>query len=115
MPDKTTHADPLHIDSPSYQGPERRLEMREWRAHVDARLDDGAATMKHLRSEITENTTATKEVRSDTSELVTLFHSVKGAFWVLEKIGKLAKPLGYIVILTSAVLALVAGVKGGPR
>lgn len=115
MPDKTTHADPLHIDSPSYQGPERRLEMREWRTHVDARLNAGAITMQALQTELGKNTQTTERVETNTSELVTLFHSVKGAFWVLEKIGKLAKPLGYIVILTSAVLALVAGVKGGPR
>jgi len=116
MTDKNQDAaQPLHIDSPSYQGPERRLEMREWRAHVDARLDDGAATMKHLRSEISENTTATKEVRADTSEVVSLLQSFKGAFLVLEKLGKLAKPLGYIVMLASAVLALFAGVKGGAK
>jgi hypothetical protein len=34
---------------------------------------------------------------------------------VLEKLGKLAKPLGYIVMLASAVLALFAGVKGGAK
>lgn len=96
-----------------YQGPERRQDYSHWRATVDQRLNDGAATMKGLREDIAENTAATKQVQVDTTELVALLKSFKGAFSVLEMLGKLAKPLGYIVVLVGGVLGIVAAVKGG--
>lgn len=105
----------LHIDAPGYQGPDRRHELRVWREEVDARLHDGAATMRHLRKELAENTTATKQVQSDTSELVSLLNSFKGAMVVLDKLGKLAKPLGYIVVLVTSVVGFVSALKGGAK
>lgn len=98
---------------PHYEGPERRQDYSHWRETVDQRLDDGADTMKGLRADIAENTATTKQVQADTTELVALLTSFKGAFNVLEILGKLAKPLGYIVALVGAVLGLVAVVKGG--
>jgi hypothetical protein len=99
-----------------YVGDERRAgEPMEWRAHVDKRLDDGAATMKEMRASLAENTTATKQVQNDTSELVELLKSFKGAFSVLEKLGKLARPLGYIVAACTACLAFWAALKGGTK
>lgn len=108
-----TSRKPLLINEPTYQGPERRTEMRDWRTHVDSRLDDGAAVMKHLRSELAENTIATKQVQADTGELVSLLNSFKGAFRALDMLGKLAKPLGYIAMAGSAIWGLFTVVKGG--
>ena len=96
-----------------YSGPERRQDYSHWRETVDQRLDDGADTMKGLRADIAENTATTKQVQMDTSELVVLLKSFKGAFSVLEMLGKLAKPLGYIVAVVGGVLGIVAMVKGG--
>lgn len=100
-------------DAADYAGPERRQEYLQWRKEVDRRLDDGAATMKGLREDIAANTTVTKSVQTDTSELVALLQSAKGAFKVLEALGRLAKPLGYIVALIGGLMGLVAVVKGG--
>lgn len=100
-------------DVADYAGPERRQEYLQWRKEVDRRLDDGAATMKGLREDIAANTTVTKSVQTDTSELVALLQSAKGAFKVLEALGRLAKPLGYIVALIGGLMGLVAVVKGG--
>lgn len=65
-------------DAADYAGPERRQEYLQWRKEVDRRLDDGAATMKGLREDIAANTTVTKSVQTDTSELVALLQSAKG-------------------------------------
>ena len=105
----------LLVDLPDYKGPDRRTEMRIWRADVDQRLNDGAAIMKHLRSELAENTTATKQVQADTSELVSLLNSFKGAMTTLEMLGKLARPLGYITIFFGSLWGLVTAVKGGGK
>ncbi len=113
MSDPIDSTPTLLIESPTYQGPERRTEMRAWRTNVDDRLNDGAAVMKHLRTELAENTTATKQVQADTGELVSLLNSFKGAMKVLDILGKLAKPLGYIAMTCSAFWGLVTVVKGG--
>lgn len=96
-----------------YAGPERRANMRIWREKVDRRLDDGSATMRHLRAELEENTKATKQMQSDTSELVSLLQSFKGAFKVFDLVGRAAKPLSYIAMACSALWGLIAVVKGG--
>lgn len=101
------------VSTADYQGFDRRKEYREWRATVDKRLDDGSDTMHNLRKDIAANTAMTKGIQEDTSELVELLKSFKGAFKVLEALGHLAKPLGYIVALVGGVMGLVAFLKGG--
>ncbi len=100
-----------------YMGIDRRSgEPAEWRAHVDKRLDDGAATMKTLGLSLAENTLATKAVHDNTIELVGLLQSFKGAFYLLEMMGKVAKPLIYIVAFCSATWGFITLIKfgGGP-
>lgn len=105
----TTPATPMQ----PYTGPERRSEMRLWREHVDKRLDDGSANMKAMREELAANTKATKEVQSDTGELVELLKSFKGAFVVFDMLGKFAKPAAAITALIVAAWSFVSTVKGG--
>lgn len=52
---------------------------------------------------LAENTATTKRIESDTTEMVELFRSWKGAMAVLEVIGKAAKPLAAIATLAAAV------------
>jgi hypothetical protein len=92
----------------------------EWRMAVDKRLDDGAAKMKSISSDLAVNTEATKtntekidSVKTDTAGLVTTFNSFQGAMNVLNMLGKLAKPLAYILMLGSAFLGLLHVIKGG--
>lgn len=94
---------------------DRRQDYREWRDKVEMRLDAGAQNMREMRIEIADNTTLTKQVQSDTSEVVSLLKSFQGAFKVFNLIGKLAKPLGYIAMAASAVWGLwVTWKNGGP-
>lgn len=88
-------------------------------ATIHARLDDGdvrfarvEAEQKALRLELETNTTATKAVKADTAELVELFQSFKGAIKVLNWLGKLAKPMAYIVGLGTACMGFWAALKG---
>ncbi len=98
---------------PDTQAVDRREDHAEWRAKVDQRLDDGSATMRKLSAELKANTETTNQVKTNTSEVVDLLRSFQGAFRVLNMIGKLAKPLGYIAMAGSALLALWAAIKGG--
>lgn len=92
------------IVTPHYTGPERRSEFRQWREKIDLRLDDGAHTMKGIRSDLDVNTQAVKEV-------IEILNSVKGAFKVLGWIGAIAKPMGAIIMLCAACLGLWSSIK----
>ena len=107
---------PIVVDPEDYTGPERRQAHREWRANVDRRLDEGAAKMKAISADLQANTHATNAVKDDTSELIETFRSFQGAMRVLDMLGKLARPLGYITMLGSALWGVFTLIKGGgPR
>ena len=90
-------------------------------------LDKGDRRMNSLADEITavkleqaefrhllkENTDDTKAIKADTAELLEVFESWKGAMRVMEMLGKLAKPLGYIVGFGASVAAFWAAMKSG--
>lgn len=73
-------------------------------------LEDGFGTFK---SELADNTAATKRIETNTSELVEAFANLKGAFKVLNWIGKFARPLGYIAGAVAAVVSLYTAYKTG--
>lgn len=58
-----------------------------------------------IRAELNRNTTATEAVKTNTAEVVELLASFRGAFKVLEGLGKVARPLAYISTVVGAVLA----------
>ena len=80
-------------------------------------LTDEITAVKLEQSEfrrlLKENTDDTKAIKADTAELLEAFRSFKGAMKVLEMIGKLAKPLGYIAALIAAVVGIWTAMKSG--
>lgn len=66
-----------------------------------------------FRVELAENTSATKRVEQNTSEMLDVFEGWKGAMKVLTWIGKAAKPLGYIVGLGASIAAFWTAMKSG--
>lgn len=100
---------PIPLDAVPYDDPDRA----DWRALVDKRLDDGAATMKQLKQDLKDNTDATNAVKEDTGELIGLLKSFQGAMKVLDMLGKLARPLSYIIMLGTAAYSLFSVLKGG--
>lgn len=73
-------------------------------------LEEGFGTFK---TELADNTAATKRIESNTAELVEAFSNLKGAFKVLNWIGKFARPLGYIAGAIAAVVSLYTAFKAG--
>ena len=86
---------------------------------IAARFDDGDERMGRIesdvaavRTELEDNTRATKQLAASTADLVEFFEAMRGAFKVLNWIGKLAKPLGAITALCAALVAVVSAAKG---
>ena len=88
-------------------------ELRSSLRSGDERMTRIEGNADTLRAELASNTKATKEVADNTRELVDLFESFKGAFRVLNWIGKLAKPMAYIVGLFTAIAGFYAALKSG--
>lgn len=61
---------------------------------------------------LTKNTELTAQIKSNTSDLVDLFTAARGAFKVLEGLGKIARPLMYISAVISAAVAAYKTYRG---
>ena len=92
---------------------------RELRAG-DKRMDEIVKTVSAIQMEqanakvlLAENTETIKEIKTDTADMLGVFESWKGAMKVMEMIGRLAKPLGYIVGFGASVAAFWAAMKSG--
>lgn len=80
---------------------------------IHARLDEGDARMERIEKSLAANTAATARVEGNTAELLGWFENGKGAFKVLEGLGKLAKPLAAIVGLFVAIATAWTIYRGG--
>ena len=92
---------------------------RELRAG-DKRMDEIVKTVAAIQVEqasakllLAENTETINEIKTDTADMLEVFESWKGAMRVMEMIGKLAKPLGYIAALIAAVVGIWNAMKSG--
>ena len=92
---------------------------RELRAG-DKRMDEIVKTVAAIQIEqasakvlLAENTETIKEIKADTADMLEVFESWKGAMRVMEMLGKLAKPLGYIVGFGASVAAFWEAMKSG--
>jgi hypothetical protein len=72
--------------------------MDPWRRSFSIRMD-------LLEREVQQNTATTNAVRKDTSELIDILHSWKGAMKVLNFLGAMAKPVAAILALVAAAAA----------
>lgn len=86
----------------------------------DKRMDEIVKTVSAIQMEqanakvlLAENTETIKEIKTDTADMLGVFESWKGAMKVMEMIGRLAKPLGYIVGFGASVAAFWAAMKSG--
>lgn len=75
-----------------------------------AQIQAEQASAKVLRA---ANAATIEQIKTDTAEMLGVFESWKGAMKVMEMIGKLAKPLGYIVGLGASMAAFWAAMKSG--
>lgn len=80
---------------------------------LQARLALLEAKNEELSQRLDENTQETRLIREDTSKLVLILESWHGAIRVLEGIGRIFRPLGYIALFCSGVAGAVAAIKNG--
>ena len=62
---------------------------------------------------LAKNSEKINEIKTDTAGMLEVFESWKGAMRVMEMIGSLAKPLGYIAALIAAVVGIWNAMKSG--
>ena len=86
----------------------------------DKRMDEIVKTVAAIQIEqasakvlLAENTETINEIKTDTADMLEVFESWKGAMRVMEMLGKLAKPLGYIAALIAAVVGIWNAMKSG--
>lgn len=86
----------------------------------DKRMDEIVKTIAAIQIEqanakvlLAENTETINEIKANTADMLEVFESWKGAMRVMEMLGKLAKPLGYIVGFGASVAAFWASMKSG--
>lgn len=101
------------VTTPSATIRERFDEGDARMTRIEAGQVDTAASIERIEGDLAANTKATQETAASTSELVGILNALKGAFKTLEFIGKLAKPLGYIVTLGAAIAGMYAAFKTG--
>ena len=88
----------------------------------DRRMDEIVKTVAAIGAEqaaskelLARNTETINKIKSDTEDMLIVFESWRGAMRVLEMIGRLAKPLGYIAALGASIAAAWAAMKSGGR
>ena len=86
----------------------------------DKRMDEIVKTVAAIQIEqasakvlLAENTATIQEIKTDTAEMLAVFKSWQGAMKVMDMIGSLAKPLGYIVGFGASVAAFWTAMKSG--
>ena len=86
----------------------------------DKRMDEIVKTVAAIQIEqasakvlLAENHETINELKTDTADMLEVFESWKRAMRVMEMIGKLAKPLGYIVGLGASIAAFWTAMKSG--
>lgn len=109
----------MSVDQHQYTGPERRLitqeRILELEQQMQAQLEAGSKRMDAIEKKLDDNTATTARVETNTTEMLEFFNSVKGAFKVLDMLGKLAKPLAYILMLIGAITAFWLTLKNGGK
>ena len=87
---------------------------------ADQRMDELVGKVNSIEKDqsaakalLKENTEAINAIKADTADMLATFESWRGAMRVLEAIGRLAKPVSYIVGLVASIAAFYTAVKSG--
>lgn len=91
-------------------------ELREMDRRMDQLVEKVTSMEKDqsaAKALLKENTEAINAIKADTADMLATFESWRGAMRTLEMIGKLAKPVGYIVGMLASVAAFYTALKSG--
>ncbi|MEG0148807.1 MAG: hypothetical protein RR701_05440 [Comamonas sp.] len=83
------------------------------RQQINERFDKGSERMATIERDLKEVTQELQERNQQMAELLEFFTAMKGAFKVLNWVGKVAKPLAAIVMLGGACVGFWTAIKGG--
>ena len=79
---------------------------------LHARVVKMAQDMAHNAEATARNTDSIETIRQNTQDIVDTFQALAGGFKVLQGLGRLAKPLAYIVGLVTAVITAYSAWRG---
>lgn len=86
------------------------------RRQVNERFDKGSERMAAIERELGLTRKELHELKGQLADLLEFFGAMRGAFKVLNWLGKLAKPVAAIIMLGTAVLAFWTAMRtGGAR
>lgn len=91
-------------------------ELREADKRMDELVGKFTAIEKdqaQAKALLKENTESINAIKADTADMLATFESWRGAMRTLEMIGKLAKPMGYIVGMLASLAAFYTALKSG--
>lgn len=80
---------------------------------INQKFDNGSARMAGIERELTATRKELHELKKQLVDLLELLEAMRGAFKVLNWLGKLAKPAAAIVGLGAACLTAYAAWRGG--
>ena len=80
---------------------------------LNSRLDHDQDRMTAIEANLAANTKATQELAAAVQDVVAFFSAMAGALKVLDMLGRLAKPLGYIIALFAAAVSFWVAIKSG--
>ena len=80
---------------------------------VNKRFNQGSERMAAIERDLKAVTQELQERNQQMAELLEFFNAMKGAFKVLNWVGKVAKPLAAIVMLGGACVGFWTAIKGG--
>ena len=83
------------------------------RLQINERFDKGSERMATIERDLKAVTQELQELKQQLAEMLEFFTAMKGAFKVLNWVGKVAKPLAAIVMLGGACVGFWTAIKGG--
>ncbi|MEG0937900.1 MAG: hypothetical protein RSE32_03115 [Comamonas sp.] len=83
------------------------------RQQINERFDKGSERMAAIERDLKAATQELYELKQQLADLLEFFTAMKGAFKVLNWVGKVAKPLAAIVMLGGACVGFWTAIKGG--
>lgn len=83
------------------------------RQQVNERFDKGSERMAAIERDLKAATQELQELKQQLADLLEFFAAMKGAFKVLNWVGKVSRPLAYIAMLGGALMGFWTAVKAG--
>ena len=82
------------------------------RQQINERFDKGSERMAAIERDLKAVAQELQELKQQLAEMLEFFAAMKGAFKVLNWVGKVAKPLAAIVMLGGACVGFWTAIKG---